>query len=268
MSDMDVGYGRTQVNRVNSTAYPRRVDGTATTVLWSLQKSFQILSGETITDYRGQYRDPSNPATKVSGISMAAMVSGTDYTATENEDGTGASKTANLTVTPTFGSEAVTFTLSATADLWVQVLQVKGKGVYTDTPIQSISEDTDSQKVHGVIPISLNFKYLSDAGKARNFSGFIISAEAWPRKTVDSCSMWVNKTYTMIYWFLNGDSGTKITVVENQSGINSDCFINGYSAEIYDMKYVLWSPVLMDAPGYYAFGHWDSGTWDSAIWGL
>lgn len=264
---LDVGYGRTQCNRVNSTAYPRRVDAAATTVLWKLEKSFQVKSGETITGYRGQYRDPSNPATKVSGISMQAMVSGTDYVATENEDGTGASKTANLTVTPTFGSESVEFVLSATADLWIQTLQVKGKGVYTDTPIQSVQEDTASQDIHGVIPLTLDFRYLADVNKARSYCSYILSREALPRNTIDKCPIWANYSWLHMQAFMQLEPGSKAHFTEAQTGIDGDYFINGYEAELYPGGFVLWTPVLKDDPGYYSFGQWDSGFWDTAIWG-
>jgi len=250
---MVVGYGRTQANRVNASAYPRRVDAAATTVLWALQKSFQIKSGETIVGYRGQYRDPNNPMMKVSGISMAAMVSGTDYTATANEDGTGANLTANLTVTPAFGSEAVIFTLSATATLWVQVLQVKGKGVYIDTTVQSVVEDTASQAVHGVIPLSLDLKYQADARKAQAYCAYVVAKESWPRPSVDACPMWANKSSLMIMGFLELEPGMKATFTETQTGVSADYFIMGYSAEIYNGKHVLWSPILKDDPGYYVF---------------
>jgi hypothetical protein len=267
MSDgMSVGYGRTQANRVSSTAYPRRVDAAATTVLWALQKSFRIKDGETITGYRGLYRDPNNPTTRVSGISMAAMVSGTDYTATANEDGTGANLTANLTVTPAFGTGEVIFTLSATAELWVQILQVKGKGVYTDTPIQSIKDDATSQATHGVIPISLDFKYQSDANKVNQYAAYVIAKDANPRNSIDACPMWANRDGLNMKGFLELEPGSKANFSETQTGISGDYFIMGYSAEIVNGKHVIWSPILKDDPGFFVFGQWDSGLWDTAVW--
>ena len=264
---MSVSYGKTQANRANLTTYPRRVDAAATTVLWALQKSFKIDAGETITGYRGQYRDPSNPNIKVSGMSMAVMVSGTDYIATANEDGTGGSKTANLTVTPAFGSEAVIFTLSANATLWVQTLQVKGKGIYTDTPIQSVQENPASQLVHGVIPVTLDFKYQADARKGQAFGSYIIAKEAWPRQSVDQCPMWANAGATRMMGFLQMEPGMKGEFIETQSGVNTDYFVMGYSAEIFPGGVVLWNPVLKDDPGYYSFWLWGSGLWGTTtIW--
>jgi hypothetical protein len=264
---MQVSYGKTQTNRVNSSAYPRRVDAAATTVLWKLEKSFKINAGETITGYRGQYRDPSNPNTRVSGISMAAMVSGTDYIASANEDGSGANLTANLTATPAFGTEAVIFTLTASATLWVQTLQVKGKGVYTDTTIQSVIEDTVSQAIHGVIPLSLDFKYQADARKAQTYCAYVISTEALPKKNVDACPMWANAGISRMMGFLQLEPGMKAEFIESQTATSAEYFIQGYSAEICPGGYVLWNPVLKDDPGFFDFAIWDVNAWDAGLWG-
>ena len=263
---MVVSYGKNVANRVIDTAYPRRVDAAATTVLWALQKSFRVRAGETITGYVGAYRDPANPKTKVSGIDMQAMVSGTDYTATVNEDGTGGSMTASLVVTPDFTDTArVSFTLQnthASTDLWIQVLQVKGKGVYVYETIQNVQDDTAAQAAqHGVIPLTLDHKYQADARKAATFASYVLSKEAYPRQAVDACPIWANSDSMRMAGFLQLEPGTKATFVETQSGVSHDYFINGYSAELYPgkdgMPYVLWTPVLKDDPGFYVF--WIAG---------
>lgn len=266
---MVVNYGRTQSNRVSSTAYPRRVDSSATTVLYELQKSFEIAAGETITGFRGSYRDPDNLASRVSGISMQALVSGTDYTATLNEDGTGGSEVAHLTITPTFGTEAVIYEIynDAAHSVWIQTLRAVGKGVYIYDTIESVQDDTDSQLTHGVIPMSLDLKYQADARKVQQFCSYIISKESLPRQTVDACPMWANIDGLQMYGFLYLEPGQKATFKEAQTGIDGDYFIMGYSAEIVNGKYVLWSPVLKDDPGFYNYSRWDSGFWDTAIWG-
>ena len=270
MSDgMIVGYGNTQANRVNSTAYPRRVDAAATTVLYELQKSFEIKAGETITGFRGSYRDPDNLASRVSGISMQALVAGTDYTATLNEDGTGGDEKAHLTITPAFGTEAVIYQIVSDAahSVWIQTLRAVGKGVYSYDTIQSVQDDTDSQAIHGVIPLSLDFKYQSDARKVQQFCSYIISKEAFPRQTVDACPIWANSGSIRMFGFLYLEPGTKATFIETQTGVNADYFIMGYSAEIVNGKHVLWTPVLKDDPGFFNFAKWDADVWDTGIWG-
>jgi hypothetical protein len=198
---------------------------------------------------------------------MAAMVSGTDYIASANEDGSGANLTANLTATPAFGTEAVIFTLTASATLWVQTLQVKGKGVYTDTTIQSVIEDTVSQAIHGVIPLSLDFKYQADARKAQTYCAYVISTEALPKKNVDACPMWANAGISRMMGFLQLEPGMKAEFIESQTATSAEYFIQGYSAEICPGGYVLWNPVLKDDPGFFDFAIWDVNAWDAGLWG-
>ncbi len=263
---MDVSFGKTQVNRVNSYVYPRRTDAAANVVLWSLEKSFKIEANTTVSDYRIGYRDPANPATKISNI--AGVASSTTKTASVNEDGTGGSMTTSLVVTADYGTEGVTYQLQnthATIALWVQTMECVGQGVYTDDSIQSARNDTASQAIHGIIPLSLDFKYLTDANKARAYSDYILSREALPRLVPESCSIWANLDGMRMMGFLQLEPGTYAAFSETQTGISKQCFINGYSAKIVEGKYVLWEPVLKDDAGYYT----NLFTWEkaSSTWG-
>ncbi len=269
LGGMQVGFGKSQVNRVNSYVYPRRIDASATAILWSLEKSFQIEASTTITDYRCGYRDPSNPATRVSNI--AGTASSTTAVASQNEDGTGGTLTANLVVTADYGTESVTYTLQNTnagTALWVQPLDCIGRGAYTFEPIQSTRNDTASQDIHGVIPLSLDFKYMTDARKAQVFSDYILSREALPRVTPETYPLLANASGMNMLGFLQLEPGSYATFIETQSGISRNCFIMGYSAQIIDGKYVLWVPVLKDDAGYYTnLFVWDTSTWDgSDVW--
>jgi hypothetical protein len=265
---MQVGYGKTLTNRVNSTAYPRRVDVAATTVLYELQKSFEVKAGETITGFRGRYRDPNNLASRISGIDMQPLVSGTDFTATLNENGSGGSEVAHLTITPAFGTEAVIYQLTNTAahSIWVQTLRAVGKGVYTYDVIQSVQDDTLSQATHGVIPLSLDFKYQADARKVQSFCGYVLSKESSPKTSIENCQINVNSTSDSLNDFLSFGLGTRAAFSESLSGISDTFFIQGYSAEIIEGKYVLWNPILKSDPGFYDFARWGEDVWDTAIW--
>lgn len=269
LEGMQVSYGKTQANRINSYVYPRKVDASATATLWSLEKSFMIEADTTISDYRCGYRDPSNPATRVSNI--AGTASSTTAVASQNEDGTGGTLTANLIVTPEYGTEGVTYQFQNTnagTALWVQTLDCIGQGVYTFEPIQSSRNDTTSQAIHGVIPLSLDFKYLADARKAQVFSEYILSRDALPRTTPETYPIWANASGMNMFGFLQLEPGSYATFIETQSGISKNCFIMGYSAQIIDGKKVLWVPILKDDAGYYTnLFVWDTSVWDGAdVW--
>lgn len=246
-----MSYGKNLCNQVRTTYYPRKVDAAATTILWQLQSPMQMTSGQTITAYRGTYRDPSGANTRVSGISMVPPVASTHYTANAQSDGGGADKTANLTVTASYGSEAVEYTLTASADLWITMLKAVGKGVYLYDPVQMISSDTTSQNTYGVKELTLDCRYQDDVNNANAFSAYLLSQEKDPHTTVDACPIWVNKSNINMYGFLYLEPGDKITISETMAAVDQNYYIQGYSATIVDGKLVQWSPILIDNPGFY-----------------
>jgi hypothetical protein len=160
-----------------------------------------------------------------------------------------------LTITPAFGTEAVIYQIynDAAHSVWIQTLRAVGKGVYSYDKIQSVQDDTGSQAIHGVIPTSIDFKYQSDARKVQQFCSYIIAKEALPRQTVDACPIWANSDSMRMFGFLYLEPGRKATFKEAQTGVDGEYFIMGYSAEIVNGKYVLWTPVLKDDPGFYNF---------------
>ena len=124
---MKTGYGKTLSNRVNAYVYPRK--NVTSVTLYSLEKSFKVNAGETITDVRVSYRDPDNLATMVSGINIVTPVRTTHYTATANEDGSGANMDSSLTITGVLSTEGATMTIvnsHATTALWVQTMTIIG----------------------------------------------------------------------------------------------------------------------------------------------
>jgi len=102
---MELSYGMQFYNQVKYTAYPRRVDASATTVLYSLQSPMFIASGQSVV-ISGSYKDPTGVAKSVNGIDMVTPVATTHYKMYANQDGTGTNLTANLTVTPDFPNQA------------------------------------------------------------------------------------------------------------------------------------------------------------------
>jgi hypothetical protein len=266
---MRVSYGKNLSNRIAVNIYPRRIDGAATTVLYSLEKSFKILAGETQTGFRGAYRDPEGISSKTNGKEMVVPVSGTDYVANDQEDGGGANRTADLTVDETYGTEAVSYDLTNTGgtDLWVTKLQARGKGIYWDDIFVSIFEDSDSQDIHGTHMLTLDMKYQEDAIIGQAFADYVLNAEKDPDFTVDAAPLMANRSSMNFYGFLDLEPGTKAEFIEDQANISGDWFIQGYSAQILAGKYVLWVPVLQ-AASKSSFWLWDTSKWDiNTVWG-
>jgi hypothetical protein len=178
--------------------------------------------------------------------------SDSDYSATTDEAGIGADVTASLSLSVVFGTEGAVITASnsSTDSIWVQTLRLRGDGVYTYNSVMSTRNNGASQGIHGVIPLSLDFKYLSSVPKAQLFSDYILNREATPRVSIESCPIMANVDSMRMMGFLQLEPGEKANFKETQSGIDGDYFINGYSAEIVEGKYVRWTPVLSDDLGF------------------
>jgi len=271
MAGTQISYGRHLSNRVEVITYPRKVDAAATTELWVLQKSFKIAAGETKTGYVCRYRDPSGGASYVNGRNMVTpLVAGTHYAAYANEDGTGADLKAFLTVTATFGTEAVSFDLENTGgtDLWVTMLKAVGKGIYIYDPVRVVYNDSASQLTHGVHAVAVDMRYQEDPAVGEVFANTILSREKDPDYSIDKAVVAANKNSMSMMAFLQLEPGRRLSMAEDMTGISRDWFVQGYEAQIIGshaetpggtaVPYVLWMPVLQWAGS--TTGLWVLGT--------
>lgn len=259
-----IPFGRAVYNRVEVITYPRKVDAAATTILWTLQKSFKIEAGATKSGYTCRYRDPSGGASYVNGRDMVAPVATTHYTASANEDGTGANLTPDLSVTAIYGTEAVEYELENTGatDLWVQLLKAVGKGIYIYDAVRVVYNDAASQLIHGVRALTVDMRYQEDPAVGELFAVTILGRQADPDYTVDRAIIIANKNSISMMGFLQLEPGRRLSLSEDVTGIDRDFFVQGYEAEIIGMHngtpVVQWMPVLQWAGA--SSGLWVIGT--------
>lgn len=243
---MDAAFGKNLTNKVFARTYPRKVDAAATTVLFMTQERIELAAGETKTGILGTYRDPAAGADYVCGKEMVTPVSGTDYimgTTRTNSD-----ITANLTVTATYGTEAVEYTIQNTGgSLGYVYLQARGKGIYIYDVVERIAKDTTSQLAHGVQPLVIEMKYQNDPAQGDDYSNYVVAREKNPQTTVEKYEMFANKDSSSLLGFLYGEPGSLAPFSEAMTAVNGSYFIMGYSARIEKGKYVFWSPVLKGA---------------------
>lgn len=263
MVQMSVSYGKEMGNYVKAVTYPRDVDASAV-VLWSLEEPIEILAGETLSDIRGAYRDPSNPDIKLSGINMVIPVSGTDYAMFQNADGTGTDRTADLTVVARYGTGEASYDLTNNnaATSYITILQARGYGVHIEQESVKSYRQTTSIASYGVMPLTLNFPYLAgvtdlfnvaDKTPATAFGagGFLRGLDE-PTARIDQVDFVTNKDSRMMLAFMFCEPSDTMAIYEtvtdgNDSGTDlySDAkTINGYSFEIINGKTIKWSVVL------------------------
>ena len=230
--EMQTSNGANIFNRVKCVAYPRKTDGTAV-VLATLQKSIFIGGSATQTDVFLRYRDPQGGVSNVSGRDMVTPAGTVDYLFNSAEDGSGSDLTANLTVTPDYGTEGVAYTFVNSGPAgYVTFLQARGLGIYIYDPVELTGEDTTSMGVHGTRVLDFDMKYQDSPLTASSFVTVLLNQYKNPRTVVDKVTFYANRDETHMVAFLVCEPGSKIHLTEPLSGIDNDYFINGVEYDI------------------------------------
>ncbi len=257
--DMEVGIGTNLANLIKSRSYPVEIDAAATTVLFTLNTVIELAAGETKSDLRSSYIDPDGSGRRVSGVEMVTPRATTDYVANAQEDGGGADKTAQLSVTASYGTEAVEYpalTNSDSSPIFITKLKAVGKGIYDYQPIDSIREDTDSQAIHGVISLQANFKYEPNPLITEGYGDLVLSETTSDDVIVSSVLFHANYNAMTMYGFLVLEPGDRFTLTETQTGIDQDFFLQGYEATIINKNMVDWKvfPRAADLQTFWVLG--------------
>jgi len=256
-----IQYNKNYFNYATIKTYPRTVDAAATTVLWALsvndpaEEPIEIAAGEQALDIRGAFRDPDNPDTQINGIEMVTPVSGTDWKAFANADGTGTNYTTSVTVVADYGTADVRYTITnnAAVTVYVTLLQARGKGV----KIYSPNEKTFKALSAGapIVKVDIDLLYTPGASQLDVlFDGITWFSTTYATESpkFDTVTMFVNKSSKAMLAFMHIEPGMAMTFTETVSGLGIDVFlpnqvgwfVNGYSFEIIDGKYVKWTCVL------------------------
>ena len=273
---MSVIFGKNFYNSTKFTAYPRRVDSAATTVLFNLQSPMAIGAGETAI-ISGSYKDPTGVAQSVSGIDMVTPVANTHYKCYQNKDGTGTDLTANLTVSAVFGTGDFKYTITNSGDAgYITMATAVGRGVYTDIPAEYYLEDADSITEHGDYPLVVEMKYQDDPMVASRWAQVSLFQYKSLVSSVDSVDFVASASGPMLNAFLYMEPGDRIRIKEDVTAINGDFFIHAVKFSILPGNIVTFSWVLRAAGlDTFNFVKWTSdttpvagyGTWDDPIYG-
>lgn len=237
MLDLEPDYG-TVINRVKVTAYPKAIDPVTTDaptdygrkVLYNLPSPMMIGSRQTLT-FRGNYTDPTGAGRRCNADpdTMVSPVAATDYIAKANKDGSGATLTANLTVTAVYDVAGVTYTVSNSATLttWITKLQARGYGIYSYNPIDYTANSTASQAKFGIKSITINQAYQRDLTYGQLFAESILDDYKQPHTRARSITFWANRSAYAMDAALSRDVGDLVQVMEQQTGVDGYFYITG-----------------------------------------
>jgi len=249
--DNDMSGGNAEMGErykeVTFRVYPRREDASPV-VLHRLDKRISLVAGET-SRFSGRYTDPSNKSSSISARSVEAMVSGTDYIMTANQDGTGANLTSDLDVTISTGANTILYTLENTgsANGYVYV-QCRGIGIYGYDPVDvSLETAWPLPEPPGgwgsfVSPpageprgkLSMDMRYQDDPREAHDILNYLMPKLLWSSLVKwKSVVFYPNRNAGMMTAFLAGDVGDHVQVTEHMSGAaGKDYFVNGVEIDV------------------------------------
>jgi hypothetical protein len=145
--------------------------------------------------------------------------------------------------------------------MWVY-LQARGKGIYLYDPISVLFEDSTSVSTYGLFPLTLDMPYQDSPLAVESVGNLVLNNEKQPHITVNAYTILANRNSKGMYTFLHLEPGTRSYFAETMTGFGANYFINGYSAEIVDGKYVYWTPVLKIADDT-SYWRLDDGALDS-----
>jgi hypothetical protein len=203
-------------NRVRVTVHPKTISATADEILH--ESVVQVLAGETRQIWC-DYSDPNDRQTKVGGTSVdTSLTAGTDYNATVDEEGSGASLNANITASLTAFSSTGLYQVanSGTQTAFVR-LRIYGKAIRDLAP-QTV-EDSSTQNWDQVL--SLDLPYQSSTDFARGLAEYLEGEWATLTNQLNAVGFWASRDATLMGYALNREPGEEITVSETVTGVSS-----------------------------------------------
>ena len=244
-------HGENIINKVTVTAYPKRTD-TEEQTLYSLGEVIRISSGETKTiNVRYQNADTKESCNAITSL-MVDPVATTDYTMNTRKDGKGTDLTSSLTVSVVFRTAEAEITLTNTSGYLGQItkLQLRGYGVYQDSSIKAVVEDTSSQASYSEAELNIEQQYQRDVVAGKLWAKKIVGVESSPRTKLNKITFCANKSEMRMLAFLACDIGDLVKITE--SGLNLDgyyYYINGIEFAITEGNIITYSWILDDSAG-------------------
>ena len=244
-------HGENIINKVTVTAYPKRTD-TEEQTLYSLGEVIRISSGETKTiNVRYQNADTKESCNAITSL-MVDPVATTDYTMNTRKDGKGTDLTSSLTVSVVFRTAEAEITLTNMSGYLGQItkLQLRGYGVYQDSSIKAVVEDTSSQASYSEAELNIEQQYQRDVVAGKLWAKKIVGVESSPRTKLNKITFCANKSEMRMLAFLACDIGDLVKITE--SGLNLDgyyYYINGIEFAITEGNIITYSWILDDSAG-------------------
>ena len=216
------------VNRVEVVVNPRKVDASATTVVYStVGTALSVEAGKTVT-LSVEYRDPDESRTLIGATDVVTtLVANTDYGGRPNENGSGSDVSSDIAIVCTAYASTATLAItnsgSATVYLvtsgGVPLLQIRGKGIYQRSPL-TFSEV--STQPYGDKSVVIDARYMSNTDNAQGYATTV--EERWNQPVaamLEAIEFIASDSDDLLLQALARNPGDLIEVTETAIGASS-----------------------------------------------
>ncbi len=233
--NLSSSYGRDDiVNEALVQLYPRKTDTGAYKDLFVLQDEPQLLRGTSQTFF-GPFRDPnSGRYTRVGADSIQTPASGTDYKFYTGAGATGTDISSQITVTIAAAASGVSITVfnNGPLDGYLNLLKVRGYGVYAGESILFMAQDNDSQNSFGRRTTRFDMPYQSDPLIGIDVAYYILNQGSTAQQRLKGVTFLANYTDALMSAALEYEISSKVGVEETVTAISSDYFVNAISFDV------------------------------------
>jgi hypothetical protein len=190
---------------------------------------------------------------------MIQPVATTDYTMNTLQDGSGADLTSDFTVTASYTSSGVRFTITnhGAVDGYVTKLQARGLGVYRYTAV--IERDVPDVP-YGHQVMQLDMPYQNNVNTGTDVADYLANVESQLLTRAKSVRFFANATTTTLSAMLAIEPGIRIAITEEMTGLDAAEFIvSGVRLEIENagISPIIWTTLYTrtaDSTRYWSLG--------------
>lgn len=217
-------------NRIDIQIYPRKL-GSTDVVISELQEAQKISKGQQIKLFL-QYRDPTTlrPA---EAINVTTPVSGTDYLAYENKNGTGDDLISQLTVTFTNHGRSGEWAITNNSNkkVWLTKAQVRGQPLTWFDVLLVRAEDAVTISKY-VASLVLDSRVREEYEKTKDEADFFLAHLKDPKGVFDLTLS--NGKASIFTEALSREISDRMKVINTPQALDEEIFIGGIMHEITD----------------------------------
>jgi len=247
------------INKALVTIHPRIVDPLPTTVVYDQEGTPELAQAQTLV-IRGSYRDPVT-GDPIGAIEIQDQVSGVDYNANENADGTGIDYHSNMIITVDAGPNNADFSVfnGNAATVFLTVNRLLGRGLYDRAPQTLQVSDSVSIAQNGEHSIEFDMPYQASAFVGQGLADYINIRYSSGFAQVRAIRV-VAKNATLLAHVLAREISDLVTITETVTGAASNFFVNGYEKVLTSAGVLIADYILAPAYDPFAGLYWVLGT--------